>query len=228
MSVGTGQRHVSEERHAKPVGVPEIVAFTHPPDIARRGVEPSRPARAKLWKAQRMESLAAEERTAMAVGTARVAEKQLHSPKLPRGQRAALSLKVSIEGTVVIPEFSADEGSDRIRDFDDCHVRWIVDIFEGVDEEPPVFPDSTDSFGYDRPCVVHTLPDRPGDLVFARLAGHFRVGRHREKSLRGEKRVESPGKEFLSGRVETVIVEPGGADAPVMEHEPHLMRAEVP
>ena len=34
--------------------------------------------------------------------------------------------------------------------------------------------------------------------------------------------------EFLSGRVETVIVEPGGADAPVMEHEPHLMRAEVP
>jgi len=76
--------------------------------------------------------------------------------------------------------------------------------------------------------MVHALLNRPGDLVFAWLAGHFRSGRNWEKSLGGEKRVESPGKKFLRRRVETVIVEVGGADAPVMEHELNFMRPEVP
>lgn len=122
MSVGTGQCHVSEERHAKPVSVPEFVAFAHPPDIAHRRVELSCPAWAELWQTQCMESLAAEERAAMAVRAVRIAEKQLHSPKLPRGQCVALSLKVFVEGTVVIPEFGTDECSDRIPDFDNCHI----------------------------------------------------------------------------------------------------------
>ncbi len=98
----------------------------------------------------------------------------------------------------MVPEFGGNERTDRIGDLYDRHIRRVFDFVECGDEETTVFLDSSYAFGNDWPGVVNTFLDCAGDFVFARLACHFGVGRHRKERLRREKRLEALGKELLS------------------------------
>ena len=158
----------------------------------------------------------------------RYAIEQRHPPLLDFRKRRLVTFEIAIEPAVVVPPLGRHESPKGIADLDNRHILSPFDVIEGRDEHLAIFGNDPHPLGEDRPDVVDPVVDGARNLVFLRIARHFKARGQRKQRLSRQDSRQPLGQPFLGGRVESVAIKVRHLKPPVMEQDRNLACTKVP
>lgn len=213
MSIRCREGHIPQARRSEPVGVPQTVAFSHPPDIARNRIKAPGASGTKLRECEIVKVEIGKEIAGMAVRTAEfVAEKvkavlllirEVSAPRQPQIVRAVKALPLGIH--------EIRKGDTYL---DNTGLARPERLFKPVQ----IGRDPAHALGNDRPGRINPVMDRTCHFVFFRIARHLKLGGHGEKRLCRQYVGQSFGEPFLGRRIEPVTIDRRNAQATIVEH----------